>query len=1153
MSFAPLHLHTQYSLFESTIRIENKDQPVLAKHLKELQFSACAITDHNNLHGIVSFYNSLKKEGIKPIIGQGFLLQTEQRSITKLNLLCMNKEGYQNLIKLSSLSYLEGRKNQQPTIHKEWLAKYHEGLFLLSGELESDIAQNVLFDFSQAKKIALTYQQIFGNRFFLEISKTGFAMQSQVNQGIERLASECNISLVATNPCFYFEPSDSFAQLILQCMGKQKTIQQQSKAETTELYLKSAEQMLADFPESTVVNSIKIAQECELDLENKNFYLPQISKENGTIREKAQSGLNTRLKKLQIFHQWDNEEFFGKKTIYQERLDYELEVIIEMGFEGYFLIVSDFVVWAKQKGILVGPGRGSGAGSLVAYSLQITNIDPLKYDLLFERFLNRGRKSMPDIDIDFESENRDLVIEYLKEKYGTGRVAQISTLGSLQTKAVIKGVARVLEIAYSDADIICNMIPNKLGITLEEAMQENSDFADLLHSEQQKEKQLIEISLQLEGLQSNLSTHAAGIVIMDTDIINRIPLCKAKDSEEVQIQYTMGDAEKQGAVKFDILGLKNLTIIRDCLQEIQKYKPEFDLEKIPFDDSATYRLMSIGLTKGIFQMESEGMTRLIRKMRPNNFEDIIALIALYRPGPLGSGMVENYVNRKNLKQEIEYIHSSTKDILSPTYGVMVYQEQIIRIVQEVAGFSLTDADIFRRAMGKKDMQVMKEQQSVFIQKCVEKGLTAQEATDIFDNIDKFGGYGFNKSHSAAYAMISYQTAYLKCHYTREFYMCLLNNEINNQSQIKAILEELKKTTIKVLLPDINKSEAKFSLEEGGIRYGLLAIKGIGFENIDKLLKIRGEGFAGLTSFSKSLTSRTNSRVLKALICSGSLDNLHSHRKQIFENLNLLEEVSHYNETIRESEQLSFFSDQDTKEPSLDLKNTDSWRFAELLLKEKEVLGTYLSINPLRFYRQELHSCKFLLEMKQLFTTKLNIFWFAGYIETIFIRMSDTTSRKKAEILLEDKTGKEKFYLSEKKYEAWQNFLNQDEVVFCQLKKSTNLKFGGYYIQTIVPLSNIRQKYAREMRLLFTKEILLPEKNQQQKIWQAIQRLLVQHKGITSVKIVFSFKKKYRIQLAEKILITPQLVNALTRFLPIENIFFLYTAEITEELLEQEVN
>ena len=549
-------------------------------------------------------------------------------------------------------------------------------------------------------------------------------------------------------------------------MGKQKIIGESApnKPLTEELYFKSLQQMenlfSASAPES-ITNSLKIADACNVNLENKQFYLPAIASEDGQeldtqIREKAEQGLEERLLSLKKTLSWSDEIFEQKQVVYQKRLSYELDSIIKMDYPGYFLIVADFVLWAKNQKILVGPGRGSGAGSLVAYSLQITDIDPLSYNLLFERFLNPGRKSLPDLDIDFDANERTRVIDYIKKKYGSEKVCQISTLGSLNAKAVIRGVARVLGIAYTHADTIARMIPDKLSITLNQAMEENLELAEIYKSGQEKEKQLIQIALRLEGLNSNLSTHAAGIIIMDTDISTRIPLCTSKDSDETQSQYSMEDAENQGAIKFDLLGLKYLTIICQSLKLIQQEQPDFDIESVPLNQSRVYKMLAEGRTKGIFQMESFGITKYIRQMKPTQFEDLIALIALYRPGPLSSGMVARYINRKKNKEPVVYPHPLTENILKETYGVMIYQEQIIQIVQEVGGFSLAEADIFRRAMGKKKPEIMRQQRTRFVNQSLAKGLKEQAAVDIFEQIDKFGGYGFNKSHSAAYALISYQ-------------------------------------------------------------------------------------------------------------------------------------------------------------------------------------------------------------------------------------------------------------------------------------------------------------------------------------------------------------------------------------------------------------
>ena len=1154
MSFVPLHLHTQYSLFEGVIKI-----PQLAKKIQSLQMPACAITDHNNLYGAIQFYRALKNVGVKPIIGQGFLLQTKILGLTKINLLCINRQGYQNLIKLSSLSYIEGKIEQQPTICWQWLQKYSKGLFLINGELASDLAKAFALDkFSLVKELVQNYKELFERRFYLEIAHIGLRQQTKLNTYLISLSKENDIPLVATNPCFYLSQQDAFPQLVLKFMGEQKKIDgQNNKVETEQLYLKTTEEMLAAFCDvpDAVSNTLKIAEICELALENKQIYLPAIATGGQGIRHKAQVGLKQRLQRLQITLKWTQQEITSQTKIYQDRLDYELNIIIDMGYEGYFLIVADFVIWAKTQGILVGPGRGSAAGSLVAYSLQITNVDPLSYGLLFERFLNPGRKSMPDIDIDFEAENRDKVIEYIKQKYGSEKVCQISAVGSLQAKAVIRGVARVLGMAYSEADTICRMIPNQLGITLKQAMEQNSEFADLLHSTQEQEKQLMQIALSLEGLNSNLSTHAAGIIIMDTDIVERIPLCTPKENNEIQTQYAMGDAEHQGAAKFDILGLKNLTLIRDCVNEIKKMDLNFDLEQIPIDNIRVYHTMSVGLTKGIFQMESAGMTRLIRRMKPSNFEDIIALIALYRPGPLESGMVYDYVDRKNLVTKVEYIHPSTTEILSSTYGVMVYQEQIIRIVQEVAGFSLAEADIFRRAIGKKEQSVMKSQESQFVTRCEARGLTQEAATKIFDNIEKFGGYGFNKSHSAAYAVISYQTAYLKSHYTKEFYCSLLNNELNNQVQIKSIIEELKKTKIRILLPGINNSQEKFVLEGNHIRFGFLAIKGIGKDSLVSLIKNRGTSFTNFTAFCKALTSEVNARVLKALISSGALDSLAKNRKQIFENLALLENISSYN-NINESKQDSLFGVAEVKSlEEIDLQESNYWSFSELLANEKETLGFYLRWNPLYLYKQEIQKFTFLTKIKNLRIKNLkNNIWFACYIENIRIRFSKE-NKKKAEVFLEDSTGQESFYLSVKKYKIWQSFLDTNQVVLCSCRKHTNDNYGDFYIHRMLSFAKIRKNYTKEIILSFHREFLPSKQHDFVDFWDKIKNILAKHVGETSVSIVFNLadQTQQRLPLAQNTAATPELVDDLSVFLPVENIHFIYKQKITPWLLAKEAN
>ena len=1079
MSFVHLHTHTHFSLFESTIKTEE-----LALKAAELQMPACAITDHNNLFGTIRFYNSFKNQGIKPVIGQGFCLKGKPNFIdSRFNLLCINKQGYQNLIKLSSLSYLEGKKNQTPFLKWEWLEKYQEGLFLITGEHKSDIAQYLQKnDTQKALQLVQDYQQLFADRLYLEISDNGLQQQKILAQKIQQLGKQALVPIVATNPCFYLTPEDAFPQFVLRQMGKQKIIGESApnKPLTEELYFKSQQEMENLFfqsaPES-LTNSLKIADACDLSLENNQFYLPAIPSQDGQkpetqIQSQAEKGLEKRLLSLKNRLRWSDVIFEQKKIIYKKRLAYELDTIIQMGYAGYFLIVADFVIWAKNQKILVGPGRGSGAGSLVAYSLQITDIDPLTYNLLFERFLNPGRKSLPDIDIDFDANERSKVIDYIKKKYGSEKVCQIATLGSLNAKAVIRGVARVLGIAYTNADRIARMIPDRLNITLKQAMDENLELAEICQSEQEKEKQLIQIALRLEGLNSNLSTHAAGIIIMDTDISTRIPLCNPKDSDEILSQYSMEDAENQGAIKFDLLGLKYLSIIRQSLQLIQQEQTDFDIESIPLNHTRVYRILAEGKTKGIFQMESFGITKYIRQMKPTQFEDLIALIALYRPGPLGSDMITRYINRKKNKEPVVYPHPLTEDILKETYGVMLYQEQIIHIVQEVGGFSLAEADIFRRAMGKKKKEILSQQRTRFVSQSIAKGLKEQEAIDIFDQIDKFGGYGFNKSHSAAYALISYQTAYLKSFYPKQFYVSLLNSESQNTKQIHKILMEIKKTRLQVLPLDINTSFFLFTIKDENILFGFGAIKGIGKAALEKLLEKRKEGFAKLLDFCKALDSGINVAVLTNLIKTGALDSLERNRHKLFENLNYLSEIAKFNSNAKE--QMDTLTGADTPLESIKLHDCPTWSFLEELQESKKTLGFYLNKNPLSFYINDFKSFHGLINLKNLDlgrAKKKN--WVVCYIQYLRITLNDKNT-KTAEVFLEDFSAEMGFFINLDKNPTIEPLLDRDRALLVQVSQVHYEEQNKFFIQKVLSLEQIRQDFTNKLSLYFAYD-LLPKK------------------------------------------------------------------------------
>ena len=844
--FTHLHLHTQYSLLEGAIRIKD-----LVTTLKKNGFESCAITDQGNMFGAIEFYHALKKEGLKPIIGMGASViddgpvensnesEPTKISIGQTQLLCQNRLGYHNLGFLASLSYTGGKVKGVPCINHKILEKYNEGLIALSGGMEGQVNKHFLEGRQdEARRVALWYRDIFKNRYYIELQNTGLPEQEELNKNLILLGHELDIPLVGTNDCFYLTPEEAEAQYILWLMGLQRRVTDEGVPVQlgNQRYLKSPDEMLSAFAELPLValdNTSKIAEQCDLSLENNKTFLPQIStRESETLdsklREDAENGLKNRLTKLYALYV-PNESFEEFQKPYYERLSFELEVIIQMEFPGYFLIVSEFIKWAKEHGVSVGPGRGSGAGSLVAYALLITDIDPLRYGLLFERFLNPYRVNLPDFDVDFDVEGRERVIEHVREKYGEKNVCQISTFGSLKAKAVVRGVARVLDFPYSEADKIAKLIPNDLNITLDQALSKEPKLTILASEGSENEQRLIKFSRQLEDLNTHLGTHAAGVIIMDQDIREVMPVCTGKDGT-LQSMYPMKYAEDQGAVKFDFLGLQNLSTIDNTLELIKTNRPgstEIDISIIPMDDSLTFDLFCRADTIGVFQLESAGMKRLVSNMQPSVFGDIVAILALYRPGPLGSGMVEDYVQCKHGRKRVIYPHPLMVDILRETYGVLVYQEQIIQGVQVLAGFSLGQADLLRRAIGKKTPEILAEQRlqfvegclknSEFVEKCPQSSTPKEKANEIFDTINYFSGYGFNKSHSVAYGLISYQTAYLKAHYPVQLMAALFNGSINNQDNIISYISECKAMGIKILPPDVNHSAKTFTVGSSGFK------------------------------------------------------------------------------------------------------------------------------------------------------------------------------------------------------------------------------------------------------------------------------------------------------------------------------------------------
>jgi len=942
--FVHLHLHSQYSILDGAIRFEE-----LFPALERMGMKAVALTDHGNMFGAIEFYVSAKEHGIKPIIGCEVYVAPKSRfekggEPYHLVLLALNNQGYRNLCHLVSLAYLEGFY-QKPRIDHELLETYQEGLVVLTSCLQGEIPQLLLKgDYERAKQKATYFKEVFGDRFYLELQYNGLDEQKKVNEGLLKLSKELNVKVVATNDCHYLNREDAFLHDVLLCIqtGKVLSDPRRLRFPTDQFYLRSTEEMEAIFKEvpEALSNTLDLAERVDLELELGRYQMPSFEAPEGKgledyLKELAEEGLRRRLKKAKV----------QNEGAYWDRLRKELEVITSMGFSGYFLIVQDFVNYAKQKGIPVGPGRGSAAGSLVAYALGITDIDPLEHGLLFERFLNPERISLPDIDVDFCYERRDEVIEYVKAKYGHDKVAHIITFGKMQARAVVRDVGRVLGLPYKEVDLIAKLIPGGPNTTLEEALALEPRLKELANKDETLRK-LLGIALRLEGMVRHASTHAAGIVIANRPLMDYLPLYKGKE-EVITTQYAMKDVERIGLVKFDLLGLKTLTMMEEVVRLVEeRHRIKLDLKALPLNDPETYKLLSEGDTTGVFQLESQGMRELLRKIKPSRFSDLIALLALYRPGPLGSGMVDEYVKRRHQKEAVKYLHPALEDILAETYGVLVYQEQVMMAASILADFTLGEADILRKAMSKKDPEEMARLRDRFIGGALKKGIPEEKASEIFELMAKFAEYGFNKSHSAAYALIAYQTAYLKAHFPHEFMAALLTSEMNDSDKVMRYVMECKEKGIEVLPPDVNKSQWEFTVEEGDppkIRFGLGAVKNVGEAAVRTILEVRKDGpFRSLANFCIRVDSRkVNRRALESLVKAGAFDSLGERAKLLLSLPKVLERSS------GNSKQPTLFSCLETEgdaKAAVSLPNE-----LELLKAEKEVLGFYLSGHPLKGY------------------------------------------------------------------------------------------------------------------------------------------------------------------------------------------------------------
>jgi DNA polymerase-3 subunit alpha len=960
--FVHLHLHSQYSLLDGAIRFEE-----LFPLARTYGMKSVALTDHGNMFGAIEFYQGAISHGIKPIIGCEIYVAPESRlkkepgkvkdASYHLVLLVKNLEGYGNLIRLISLAHLEGFY-YKPRIDKELLATYNAGLICLSSCLKGEIPSLVLAEkHDEARAVAGWYREVFDqDRFYLELQDNGLAEQRSVNQGLALLSRELEIPLVASNDCHYLRREDAAAQDVLLCIQTGKTLKdpKRMKFSTDQFYLRPAEEMerlFNSYPEA-LRNTLVIAEQCNLELRFEEYHLPRFKPPSGDsldhcLEQSARDGLVRSF----AYSSRAPEE----RERYVKRLEEELSMIKAMGFAGYFLIVADFVNYAKTRGIPVGPGRGSAAGSLAAYSLGITDIDPLAYDLIFERFLNPERISLPDIDVDFCIEGRDDVIRYVTEKYGTENVAQIITFGKMQAKAVVRDVGRVLDLPYKEVDAIAKLIPNTLNITLDEALEQEPRLTELA-ARDQTVSHLLALARSLEGMVRHASTHAAGVVISHRPLMEYIPLYRGSNGEVVT-QYAMKDVERVGLVKFDFLGLKTLTVLRKAAELIERTKGDHvDLSRIPLDDPATFTLLGSGDTTGIFQLESSGMRDLLMKLRPETFADLIALVALYRPGPLGSGMVDDFIKRRHKKSAVRYDVPKVKEILEDTYGVIVYQEQVMRIASTLGNFSLGDADILRRAMSKKDPAEMERQQEKFIEGARRNGIEKGKAERIFEMMTKFAEYGFNKSHSAAYALIAYQTAYLKIHYPLEFMAALLTCDMDNTDKVMRYVAECREKAIEVLPPDINESEWGFTVSGAKIRYGLGAVKNVGTGAVEEIVRLRKEGkqIASLFDFCESLDLRkVNRRVIESFIKAGAFDSFGAHRSQLMLVLDEALEQGQARQKERRGGQSALFVGLQSAPRQSHLSAIEEWPESQLLSFEKEVLGFYLTSHPLIRYQKDI--------------------------------------------------------------------------------------------------------------------------------------------------------------------------------------------------------
>jgi DNA polymerase-3 subunit alpha len=1091
--FVHLRLHSEYSLVDGLVRIKP-----LAATVADMGMPAVAITDFNNFFGLIKFYKAVQGAGVKPILGADVLLSDQDEgTATQLVLLAADLKGYKNLTQLISRAYLEGQRQAVPIIDKSWLSTHSEGLIALSGGRGGEVGVALVSGRdADAEKALRQMMAIFPDRFYLELQRTHRADEEDYIHSAVALAQRCECPVVATNDVRFIESSEFEAHEARVCIYEGRALDdpRRERRYSDSQYLKSPEEMaelFSDIPEA-IENTVEIAKRCNVDLTFGEYSLPDYPIPEGmTIDEfliqVSEEGLDQRLADL---FDTKADDFQQTRETYSQRLKFELDIIIQMGFPGYFLIVMDFIRWAKDNKIPVGPGRGSGAGSLVAYALKITDLDPIEYDLLFERFLNPERVSLPDFDVDFCMDGRDKVIAYVAERYGRNAVSQIVTFGTMAAKAVVRDVARVQGKSYGLADKLSKMIPFEVGMTLEKAVKEEDTLQEFLKQDDEA-SEIWSMALKLEGISRNCGKHAGGVVIAPTEITDFSPIYCDDTGSGMVTQFDKNDVEEAGLIKFDFLGLRTLTIIDWAVQMINKDRTAnseelLNIDHIPLDDAPTFQLMQRAETTAVFQLESRGMKELIKKLGPDRFEDIVALVALFRPGPLQSGMVDDFINRKKGRAEVSYPHSQyqhecLKPSLEPTYGIILYQEQVMQIAQVMGGYTLGGADLLRRAMGKKKADEMAKQRELFVSGAIEKGHSETLASNIFDLMEKFAGYGFNKSHSAAYALVAYQTGWLKTHYPAEFMAATISSDMDKTDKVVTFIDECRAMDLQLLPPDVNRGRYQFSVgDQGQVIYGLGAIKGLGEGPIENIIECREQGgaFTDLFDFCARVDGRkVNKRALDALIRSGALDEIGPEgeigyrRAVMIAGMDQALKMAEQQARDASSGMTDLFGgamvESKQQNPYKSFLNTKSFSVKERLGGEKDTLGLYLTGHPIDEYEDELkHMLPQRIVDLRSDKEKSTVYGMVVGMRVLKNKRGDSF----AFITLDDKSGRLELSVWAEQFDIYRNILNKDALLVVKGEVSEDSYTGGLKMvaESIQSIYEARCSKLEKLRISVTK-------------------------------------------------------------------------------------